>query len=338
MEKQNYITLREGHKVQYFAKPHCDKTTLIDTFISELTLTIGDSSEEVEEPGLVIVVDSSDGGSLDFGGLGGFGGFGRFPGFNPQQFSGFGEFPSRLPSSFGFEEDSTPEISIDLSDIFGRQPSGDEVRVPGIINQLFDALGGHLGVQIDGDGGEGSVTLHGSEGGPVGDGEYDHHNSTFDEKVLPDGSVVRVNRTIIKDTDENGNSFFFSSSVHHVLQEGEDDNEQGSAEEESEVPSMTEDEAELVPTDIDETKVENNDEKEESDIPAVTDVEEDFGAAQYDEEAELVPTDIDEAKEKEDNGNEAVPDNVDESENEIQREAKSEFDGTDATASVEDIF
>merc|ERR1712228_968098 len=262
----------------------------------ELTLTIGDSSEEVKEPGLVIVVDSSDGGSLDFGGLGGFEGFGRFPGFNPQQFSGFGEFPSRLPSSFGFEEDSTPEISIDPSDIFGRQPSGDEVRVPGIINQLFDALGGHLGVQIDGNRGEGSVTLHGSEGGPVGDGEYDHHNSTFDEKVLPDGSVVRVNRTIIKDTDENGNSFFFSSSVHHVLQEGDDDNEQGSAEEESEVPSMTED------------------------------------------EAELVPTDIDEAKEKEDNGNEAVPDNVDESENEIQREAKSEFDGTDATASVEDIF
>merc|ERR1712048_1139265 len=102
---------------------------------------------------------------------------------------------------------------------------------------------------------------------------------------------------------------------------GEDDNEQGSAEEESEVPSMTEDEAELVPTDIDETKVENNDEKEESEIPAVTDIEEDFGAAQYDEEAELVPTDIDEAKEKEDNGNEAVLDNVDESENEIQREA-----------------
>merc|ERR1711934_715662 len=204
------------------------------------------------------------------------------------------------PSSFGFEEDNTPEISIDLSDIFGRQPSGDEVRVPGIINQLFDALGGHLGVQIDGDGGEGSVTLHGSEGGPEGDGEYDHHNSTFDEKVLPDGSVVRVNRTIIKDTDENGNSFFFSSSVHHVLQEGEGEEEEESGEE----------------------------------IPAVTDVEEDFNADQYDEEeAELVPTDIDETKNVPDE-----VDEVDESENEIEREAKSEFDGTDATASVEDIF
>jgi len=263
----------------------------------ELTVTVGDSSDGVEEPGLVLVVDSSDGGPLDFGGLGGFGDFGRFPGFNPQQFSGFGDFPSRLPSSFGFDDESTPEISIDLSDIFGQRPSGDGGRVPGIINTLFDALGGHLGVQIGTEGGEGTVTLHGAEGGPVGDGEYDHHNSTFDEKVLPDGSVVRVNRTTIKDTDENGNSFFFSSSVHHVLQEGDGEEEEESGEE----------------------------------IPAVTDVEEDFNADQYDEEeAELVPTDIDETKN--------VPDEVDDSENEIEREAKSEFDGTDATASVEDVF
>merc|ERR1719219_2124193 len=239
------------------------------------------------------------GGPLDFGGLGGFGDFGRFPGFNPQQFSGFGDFPSRLPSSFGFDDESTPEISIDLSDIFGRQPSGDGGRVPGIINTLFDALGGHLGVQIGTEGGEGTVTLHGAEGSPVGDGEEEEDNSTFDEKVLPDGSVVRVNRTTIKDTDENGNSFFFSSSVHHVLQEGDGEEEEGS---------------------------------EEGEIPAATDVEEDFNADQYDEEAELVPTDIDETK------NEAVPADVDESENEIEREAKSEFDGTDATASVEDIF
>merc|ERR1712053_24443 len=142
--------------------------------------------------------------------------------------------------------------------------------------------------QIGVDGGEGTVNLHGGEGGPVaGDGEYDHHNSTFDEKTLPDGSVVRVNRTVIKDTDENGNSFFFSSSVHHVLQEGE--------------------------------------EKEgEEEIPVI---EEDFNVDQYDEEAELVPTDIDE-----------TTNDVDQSENEIEREAKAEFNGTDATASVEDIF
>ena len=53
----------------------------------------------------------------------------------------------------------------------------------------------------------------------------------------------------------------------------------------------------------------------------------DFNVDQYDEEAELVPTDIDE-----------TTNDVDQSENEIEREAKAEFDGTDATASVEDIF
>merc|ERR1712212_517769 len=125
----------------------------------ELTVRVGDSAEGVEEPGLVVVVDSSDGGPLDFGGLGGFGDFGRFPGFNHQQFSGFGDFPSRLPASFGFDDESTPEISIDLSDIFGRRPSSDGSRVPGIINTLFDALGGHLGVQVDSEGGEGRVGL-----------------------------------------------------------------------------------------------------------------------------------------------------------------------------------
>jgi len=295
---ENILFGNNLHTVSVFkSEATANNLSLTDILITELTVTVGDSSEGVEEPGLVVVVDSSDGGPLGFGGLGGFGDFGKFPGFNPQQFSGFGDFPSRLPSSFGFDDESTPEISIDLSDIFGRQPSGDGGRVPGIINTLFDALGGHLGVQIGTEGGEGTVTLHGAEGGPVGDGEYDHHNSTFDEKVLPDGSVVRVNRTTIKDTDENGNSFFFSSSVHHVLQEGDGEEEEESGEE----------------------------------IPAVTDVEEDFNADQYDEEeAELVPTDIDETKN--------VPDEVDESENEIEREAKSEFDGTDATASVEDIF
>merc|ERR1719348_2678653 len=181
----------------------------------EVTVTVADPTEGVEEPGLVLVVDSNGGGGPL--GFGGFGDFGRFPGFHPQQFAGFVDFTSRLPSSFGFEDDSTPEISIDLSDIFGRRPSEDGGRVPGIINTIFDALGGHLGVQIGVDGGEGTVNLHGGEG----EGEYDHHNSTFDEKVLPDGSVVRVNRTTIKDTDANGNSFFFSSSVHHVLQEGD---------------------------------------------------------------------------------------------------------------------
>merc|ERR1712209_246164 len=276
----------------------------------EVTVTVADPTEGVEEPGLVLVVDSGGSGPLGFGG---FGDFGRFPGFHPQQFAGFDDFPSRLPSSFGFEGDSTPEISIDLSDIFGRRPSEDGGRVPGIINTIFDALGGHLGVQIGVDGGEGTVNLHGGEGGPVtGDGKYDHHNSTFDEKTLPDGSVVRVNRTVIKDTDENGNSFFFSSSVHHVLQEG------GEEEQESEGDAVDAEE---------EGKGDDEEEEEKEGEEEIPVIEEDFNVDQYDEEAELVPTDIDE-----------TTNDVDQSENEIEREAKAEFDGTDATASVEDIF
>merc|ERR1712112_196273 len=226
----------------------------------ELTVTVGDSSEGVEEPGpVVVVVNSSDGGPLDFGGLGGFGDFGRFPGFNPQQFSGFGDFPSRLPSSFDFEDESTPEISIDLSEIFGRRPSGDGSRVPGIINTIFDALDSHLGVQIGTDGGEGTVSLHGAEG----DGEYDHQNSTFDEKVLPDGSVVRVNRTTIKDTDENGNSFFFSSSVHHVLQEGDEE------EQESEEDAVNEEEADKGDDEEEEEDIEEEEKEGEEEIPVI---------------------------------------------------------------------
>merc|ERR1719493_522390 len=144
------------------------------------------------------------------------------------------------------------------------------------LNTIFDALGGHLGVQIGVEGGEGTVNLHGGEGGPVaGDGEYDHHNSTFDEKTLPDGSVVRVNRTVIKDTDENGNSFFFSSSVHHVLQEG------GEEEQESEEDAVDDEEEEDKGDDEEEEEDIEEEEKEGEEIPVI---EEDFNVDQYDEE------------------------------------------------------
>merc|ERR1712133_19780 len=42
-------------------------------------------------------------------------------------------------------------------------------------------------------------------------------NHTYDEKVLPDGSVVKINRTTFHNTDEDGNGFVFHSSVHHVV-------------------------------------------------------------------------------------------------------------------------
>ena len=44
-------------------------------------------------------------------------------------------------------------------------------------------------------------------------------------QVLPDGSILKINKTVIHDTDENGNGFFFQSSVHHVFMDGEEEDE-----------------------------------------------------------------------------------------------------------------
>ena len=44
--------------------------------------------------------------------------------------------------------------------------------------------------------------------------------------MLPDGSILKINKTVIQDTDENGNGFFFQSSVHHVLLDGEEEEEE----------------------------------------------------------------------------------------------------------------
>ena len=69
------------------------------------------------------------------------------------------------------------------------------------------------------------------------EGDYDTHNVTYHEKVLPDGSVLRTNKTVIHDTDENGNGFFFQSSVHHVIQEE-------TSEEEEDIPESEEESVE----------------------------------------------------------------------------------------------
>ena len=47
----------------------------------------------------------------------------------------------------------------------------------------------------------------------------------FGFQGLPDGTVVKVNRTILSDTSEDGNSYFFhSTSFHNVEQaDGETD-------------------------------------------------------------------------------------------------------------------
>merc|ERR1712168_686640 len=169
-----------------------------------------------EEPVVIVVRPSS------FDIPGGFGGFGGF--------SGFGDLP-RLPASFGGAGD-VPTIS--LSDIFG--PANEQPLLPadngcGLICKVFKTLEGQLGVmqgEIDGL----KTELHNKE---VVEGTYDNHTTTYDEKVLPDGSILRTNKTTIHDTDENGNGFFFQSSIHHVIQENDEETKEGKVDANEEV-------------------------------------------------------------------------------------------------------
>ena len=38
-------------------------------------------------------------------------------------------------------------------------------------------------------------------------------------QVLSDGSILRVNKTVIHDTDQQGNGFLFQSSIHQLVKD-----------------------------------------------------------------------------------------------------------------------
>merc|ERR1739844_661541 len=58
------------------------------------------------------------------------------------------------------------------------------------------------------------------------------NNSTHSRKVLEDGSVVHINKTVIADTDEDGNSFFFHRAVFHNIGNSEASEENDATEDE----------------------------------------------------------------------------------------------------------
>jgi len=207
-----------------------------------------------EEPVVIVVRPSS------FDIPGGFGGFGGFP--------GFGDLP-RLPASFGGFGDVGDVPTISLSDIFG--PSNEQPLLPadngcGLICKVFKTLEGQLGVmqgEIDGL----KTELHNKE---VLEGTYDNHTTTYDEKVLPDGSILRTNKTTIHDTDENGNGFFFQSSIHHVIQENnEEETKEGKVDVEEEVTEKKADTEDVV---IGEAAVDSEAAVEEEDAVSAIDV------------------------------------------------------------------
>merc|ERR1711915_609429 len=165
-------------------------------------------ANEGEEPVVIVVRPASF--LPDFGSFSGFPGFGKLPNL-PPNFGGFGSDEEIL--TLGLDE---------IFDEAGEQPLIPVNNGCGLVCKVFKTLEGQLGVmqkEIDGL----KTELHNKE---IKEGEYDNHTVTYDEKVLPDGTVLRINKTTIHDTDDNGNGFFFQSSIHHVLHENDDDEQE----------------------------------------------------------------------------------------------------------------
>merc|ERR1719410_1512280 len=166
----------------------------------------------------------------------------------------FGQLDS-FPSFSGFENIDIPHPpQIELKDIFGanKEQPLNPVGECGLICKVFKSLEDQLGVFED-DGGVVRAPVYTEQG------EYDNQTETYQEKVLPDGSVLRINKTLVQDTDEEGNGFFFQSSIHQILTDDE----------------YTEDEIEDVEEDIEDTV---------NSSPVVNDDDDDEGLGFVDED------------------------------------------------------
>merc|ERR1712025_954628 len=95
-------------------------------------------------------------------------------------------------------------------------------------------------------------------------GKYDNQTESFEEKVLPDGSVLRINKTLIHDTDEEGNGFFFQSSIHHVIKEDEEEVEDNEDEDENSAQEI-EDEIEDNDEGVDDAEEDDEEDEEDED-------------------------------------------------------------------------
>ena len=80
--------------------------------------------------------------------------------------------------------------------------------------------------------------IEGTGSGSNGEEDDDKYDQTYEEKVrnqlrncrftghlnmfqvLPDGTVVRINRTSFSDTSDDGSSFFFHSTAIHNIGDG----------------------------------------------------------------------------------------------------------------------
>merc|ERR1712020_697595 len=131
-------------------------------------------------------------------------------------------FPSQRPHSFG-------NVFNILRSILGNRPSlvpsaEDDSTVPedkkpcficSFFKDSFDDVQDHINTVRDR---ENEIDFDPKEDGLA------INNSTHTTKVLEDGSVVHINKTVIADTDEDGNSFFFHRAVFHNIGSNDDSN------------------------------------------------------------------------------------------------------------------
>jgi len=189
----------------------------------------------------VVVVVRIPGLGSDSDGEASFPGFGGFPGFSNNPFGGFGGLfgnnRPRLP-----ELPKIPQVHGDPFDVFDDIFSGvvdlprDEAAVgdgdveliepvdtnPGIrpgCGLLCTMFGIFHGLQEEID--VINKDIHPQDSGdssPVpGVPAPDVNNTSYEEKVLDDGTKVGINKSVFSNTDENGNSFFIQTTFTQHL-------------------------------------------------------------------------------------------------------------------------
>jgi len=151
--------------------------------------------------------------------------FNQFPLFGTDGQSndaqGFPFNSEELPFEFGSDEETIPDVKEDFPDIFSSifEDDNDEQQpLCGFLCSFLTNFEKKLKVLTDE-----VKTLHEMSENNHNDDEFDVNNSTYSEKVLPDGTVVRVNRTVISDTSEDGSSFFYHSTSFHNVGFGNDE-------------------------------------------------------------------------------------------------------------------
>merc|ERR1712038_889635 len=124
-----------------------------------------------------------------------------FPGQRPQS---FGNVFNILRSILGNRPSLVPSSEDDTAVTESKRPC----LLCSFFKDSFDDVQDHINTVKDR---ENEIDFDPNEDG------LDINNSTHTRKVLEDGSVVHINKTVIADTDEDGNSFYFHRAVFHNI-------------------------------------------------------------------------------------------------------------------------